>query len=348
MLSILLGHSYFLRLDPKQWQRAKPYPPLATLQIAARLRALGHRVHFFDAMLADGIGEYERQLRSAEPQLVLLYEDNYNFLTKMCLERMRGAACRMIAAGRRAGARVIVAGSDATDEPDAYLVAGADAVLAGEGIEALEVLLERLDVRPTISSRELVEGVVGVTAGAGDGTPGRAARMRIPPARGELPSPAWDLIDVGRYREVWQRAHGRFSLNMAASRGCSFRCAWCAKPIWGNHYLQRPAVEVAAEMARIKRDIAPDHIWFADDIFGFRVDWVTEFARALEASHGLIPFTIQTRADLISERMAAALRAAGCREAWLGAESGSQRVLDAMNKGIRVAEIHTARARLGA
>src|SRR5581483_809153 len=203
-----------------------------------------------------------------------------------------------------------------------------------------------LDVRPTISSRELVEGVVGVTAGAGDGTPGRAARMRIPPARGELPSPAWDLIDVGRYREVWQRAHGRFSLNMAASRGCSFRCAWCAKPIWGNHYLQRPAVEVAAEMARIKRDIAPDHIWFADDIFGFRVDWVTEFARALEASHGLIPFTIQTRADLISERMAAALRAAGCREAWLGAESGSQRVLDAMNKGIRVAEIHTARARL--
>lgn len=348
MLSILLGHSYFLRLDPKQWQRAKPYPPLATLQVAARLRALGHRVNFFDAMLADGIGEYERELHSVEPQLVLLYEDNYNFLTKMCLERMRGAACRMIAAGRRAGARVIVAGSDATDEPEPYLVAGADAVLAGEGIEALEMLLQRLDARPAISSRELVEGVAGVTAGASDGTVGRAARVRIPPARGELPSPAWDLIDFGRYREVWQRAHGRFSLNMAASRGCSFRCAWCAKPIWGNHYLQRPAAEVAAEMARIKRDIAPDHIWFADDIFGFRVDWVTEFARALEGSGGPIPFTIQTRADLISERMAAALREAGCQEAWLGAESGSQRVLDAMNKGIRLAEIHTARARLGA
>ena len=147
---------------------------------------------------------------------------------------------------------------------------------------------------------------------------------------------------------VWQRAHGRFSLNMAASRGCSFRCAWCAKPIWGNQYLQRPAAEVAAEMTRIKRELAPDHIWFADDIFGFRVDWVSEFARALAASGGAIPFTIQTRADLISERMAAALREAGCQEAWLGAESGSQRVLDAMNKGIRVAEIHTARARLGA
>jgi anaerobic magnesium-protoporphyrin IX monomethyl ester cyclase len=348
MLSILLGHCYFLRLDPKQWRRAKPYPPLATLQVAARLRSLGHRVDFFDAMLAEGPGEYERQLHRVEPQLVLLYEDNYNFLTKMCLARMREAACGMIAAGRRAGARVIVAGSDATDEPQAYLAAGADVVLAGEGIAALEVLLGRLDARPAIGCGELVQGVAGVATSGSDGSCGRQMRMRIPPARGDLPPPAWDLIDVARYRAVWRRAHDRFSLNMAASRGCSFRCAWCAKPIWGNHYLQRPADEVAAEMTRIKHELAPDHIWFADDIFGFRVDWVQEFAHALTTSGGAIPFTIQTRADLISERMAAALREAGCQEAWLGAESGSQRVLDAMNKGIRVADVHTARATLGA
>ena len=348
MLSILLGHSYFLRLDHKQWRRAKPYPPLATLQVAARLRDLGHRVDFFDAMLADGIGDYERQLHTLEPQLVLLYEDNYNFLTKMCLQQMRGAACRMIAAARRRGTRLIVAGSDATDEPEAYLAAGADAVLAGEGIGALEVLLQRLEARPSISGGELVRGVMGVTGSSSRDSAGHPSRTRIPPARGELPAPAWDLIDVESYRDIWQRAHGRFSLNMASSRGCSFRCAWCAKPIWGNHYLQRPAADVAAEMGRIKRDLAPDHIWFADDIFGFRVDWVNEFAAATAASGGGIPFTIQTRADLISEAMAAALRAAGCQEAWLGAESGSQRVLDAMNKGIRVAEIHTARARLAA
>jgi anaerobic magnesium-protoporphyrin IX monomethyl ester cyclase len=347
MLSILLGHCYFLRLDHKQWQRAKPYPPLATLQVAARLRALGHEVHLFDAMLADGVGEYERQLRTLQPQLVLLYEDNYNFLTKMCLARMRSAACRMIGAAQRAAARVIVAGSDATDAPTAYLAAGADVVLAGEGIAALEALLERLDAHPSIGAEELVQGVSGVTSHAAAAT-AEPPRMRIPPARGQLPSPAWDLIDVERYRAVWHRAHGHFSLNMAASRGCSFRCAWCAKPIWGNHYLQRPAAEVAAEMASIKRDLGPDHIWFADDIFGFRADWVREFARAVAAADGSIPFTIQTRADLISEHMADALREAGCREAWLGAESGSQRVLDAMNKGIRVAEIHTARARLGA
>lgn len=348
MLSILVGHSYFLRLDPKQWQRAKPYPPLATLQVAARLRALGHEVSLFDSMLADGVGEYERQLHTIEPQLVLLYEDNYNFLSKMCLERMREAACRMIGAARNAGARVIVAGSDATDEPSVYLAAGTDAVLAGEGIGALELLLARLDAQPRIGAGELIEGIAGVTAVATAGTSEHRRAVRIPPARGELPPPAWDLVDVERYRAFWRRAHGTFSLNMAASRGCSFRCAWCAKPIWGNHYLQRPAAEVAAEMTWIKRELAPNHIWFADDIFGFRVDWIGEFARALKASGGSIPFTIQTRADLVSERMAGALREAGCHEAWLGAESGSQRVLDAMNKGIRVAEIHSARARLGA
>jgi anaerobic magnesium-protoporphyrin IX monomethyl ester cyclase len=348
MLSILLGHSYFLRLDPKQWKRAKPYPPLATLQVAARLRALGHQVDFFDAMLADGVGDYERRLASLEPQLVILYEDNYNFLTKMCLARMREAACRMIAAARRAGTRVLVAGSDATDVPQAYLAAGAEVVLAGEGLEALDELLARLERRPDVATPELVAGICGITSSV---TLSDAARRRpsaVPPARAELPAPAWDLIDIERYRATWRRAHGYFSLNMAASRGCSFRCAWCAKPIWGNHYLQRPAAEVAAEMARIKRELAPDHIWFADDIFGFRVDWVAEFADALATSGGSIPFTIQTRADLTGERMAAALRAAGCREAWLGAESGSQRVLDAMNKGTRVAEIHAARARLGA
>jgi anaerobic magnesium-protoporphyrin IX monomethyl ester cyclase len=159
---------------------------------------------------------------------------------------------------------------------------------------------------------------------------------------------AWDLLDMERYRSIWLQAHGYFSLNIAASRGCSFRCNWCAKPTWGNQYLQRSAAAVAAEMLYLKATFKPDHIWFADDIFGFKIDWVNEFAAALSAGGGGIPFTIQTRADLLSERMATALAAAGCREAWLGAESGSQRVLDAMNKGTTVTEIVTGHERLKA
>jgi anaerobic magnesium-protoporphyrin IX monomethyl ester cyclase len=347
MLSILVGHSYFLRLDPKQLERAKPYPPLATLQVASMLRRAGHEVALFDAMLSAGIAEYAHQLAAMKPQLVLLYEDNFNFLSKMCLDRMRRASCEMIALARRCGARVVVAGADASDAPEPYLRAGADLVLLGEGLATLAVLLQRLDDSPDATPAALAAGLAGIALLL-EGTLSSTARARAPAAAEPDELPAWDLVEVERYRRTWLEAHGHFSLNMAASRGCSFRCTWCAKPIWGNQYLQRKPAAVAREMAHLKRAFGPDHIWFADDIFGFRVDWLREFARVLHAEDGGIPFTIQTRADLLSERMALALREAGCREAWIGAESGSQRVLDAMNKGTTVAEILTARARLKA
>ncbi len=345
MLSILVGHSYFLRFDRKQWERAKPYPPLATLQTAALLRDAGHGVAVFDAMLADGPEQFVLQLQQLAPQVVLLYEDNFNFLSKMCLEKMRNAACRMISASRRAGARVLVAGSDATDSPQPYLNAGADVVLLGEGLGVLPTLCERLNHRPDASVDDLVAGLCQI-AFLRDGLLHRPLGANRASAPGHPTIPALDLIDVDRYRTVWRQAHGFFSLNMSASRGCSFRCNWCSKPIWGNQYLQRPALEVAAEMAYLKRTFAPDHIWFADDIFGFRMDWVETFAAALAADDCGVPFTIQIRPDLISVRMARALREAGCREAWLGAESGSQRILDDMDKGTSVAEILTARERL--
>jgi anaerobic magnesium-protoporphyrin IX monomethyl ester cyclase len=346
MLSILVCHSYYLRLDQKQVLRAKPYPPLATLQVVSQLRKVGHRVAFFDAMLADGIDEYDRILQTARPQLVLFYEDNFNFLSKMCLGTMRSAACEMIASARRAGARVISAGPDVTDAPGPYLNAGADLALVGEGLSALFEVLPRLDSDPNADSAELVRGLTGIVSRGGK-MPVQGGSKAVPIAA-DVGLAAWDLVDMERYRATWLKAHGYFSLNMAASRGCPFRCAWCAKPIWGNQYLQRNATEVAQEMAHLKRSFNPDHIWFADDIFGFRVDWVTEFAASVQAEGARIPFTIQTRADLVSERMAQALRDAGCREAWIGAESGSQRVLDAMNKGTTVAEIRVARDRLRA
>jgi anaerobic magnesium-protoporphyrin IX monomethyl ester cyclase len=347
MLSILLGHSYFLRFDQKQLERAEPYPPLATLQVAAILRRAGHQVALFDAMLAEGTCDFAPALRTSRPQVVMLYEDTFNFLSKMCLGRMRLAACEMIALARRCGARVIAAGPDVSDAPEAYLAAGADVVLLGEGLAGLESLLARVESQPQAEASSWTDGLSGVATLA-TGRVQRSERAEPLPVSQLADLPAWDLVDMQRYRSMWMRAHGFFSLNMAASRGCSFRCAWCAKPIWGNQYLQRPAAAVALEMAHLKRSFAADHIWFADDIFGFRPDWVEAFAAALRAADGAIPFTIQTRADLISERMAQALRRAGCRKAWIGAESGSQRVLDAMNKGTTVAQIVAARARFKA
>jgi len=178
MLSILVCHSYFLRLDQKQIARAKPYPPLATLQVVSLLRKAGHRVAFFDAMLADGIEEYEGLLRNAEPQLVLFYEDNFNFLSKMCLAAMRQAACEMIGSARRSGARVIAAGPDVSDAPAPYLRAGADLTLVGEGLSALLELLPKLDEQPEASPETLVRGLSGVAFFSG----GKVLNPSVPKA----------------------------------------------------------------------------------------------------------------------------------------------------------------------
>lgn len=377
MLSILVGHSFFQRFDAKQVERAKPYPPLATLQVAAMLRQQGHGVAVFDAMLAEGTQDFDATLARVQPQLVLFYEDNFNFLTKMCLGKMRQACLSMLASARRSGARVIVAGSDASDAPLDYLRAGADLVLRGEGLAALPPLVTRLDTELHAPAMHLMRGLPDVVALV-DGLalhsqpaaqPGPTDAATTPPsaapavaaahisiqrldasAAQDAPletATAWDLVDLSRYRSTWRNAHGYFSLNMAASKGCSFKCAWCAKPIWGNRYQQRSAEAVASELVRLKHSAGPDHIWFADDIFGFRADWVNRFADHLADQGGGLPFTIQTRADLVSEAMAQALARAGCREVWLGAESGSQTVLDAMNKGTTVAEILRARTLLG-
>jgi anaerobic magnesium-protoporphyrin IX monomethyl ester cyclase len=265
----------------------------------------------------------------------------------MCLGRMREACVEMIGLVRARGARLIVAGSDASDAPGHYLHAGADAVLHGEALGELVALIDRLNGDISLGAHALAAGLPHVSV-AGPVGPERARAVARLPEPAAAAQPAWDLVDIEKYRRVWMKAHRQFSLNMAASRGCSFRCNWCAKPIWGNQYVQRSPRETAAEMLYLRRHYRPDHIWFADDIFGFKADWVNEFAAALAENGGGVPFTIQLRADLVNRRMIEALRLAGCREAWLGAESGSQRILDAMNKGTRVGEIIQARQMLGA
>jgi anaerobic magnesium-protoporphyrin IX monomethyl ester cyclase len=168
----------------------------------------------------------------------------------------------------------------------------------------------------------------------------RTAPRREQPDLDALPLPAWELLDREAYRCAWTRAHGHLSWNVAASRGCPYGCNWCAKPTFGRRYRQRSPASVAEELLRLKHEVRPDHVWFADDIFGLTAEWVGEFAAEVTKRGAAVPFTMQSRVNLISAPVAEALRAAGAAEVWLGVESGSQRVLDAMDKG---SQVHAAR-----
>jgi anaerobic magnesium-protoporphyrin IX monomethyl ester cyclase len=344
MLDVLLAHSYFLKYDAKQVEKMRPYPPLATLYAASYLRSVGYSVALFDAMLAEGEHEFEAVFAAHQPRFVVLYEDNFNFLSKMCLTRMREAACHMSQTAQARGATVIASGSDVTDHPEIYLHHGTQVVMVGEPDHTLRELLDALSGRRPMPLDQIA-GLVLPDAQASDGLLRTAKRdpERMPD---QFPFPAWDLLDVERYRAAWTQAHGFFSLNMVSTRGCPFHCNWCAKPIWGQRYAMRSPANVASEMAWIKQHLRPDHLWFADDIFGLRPAWVAEFGREVAARNAAIPFMIQSRVDLMTEHAVAGLQQAGCVEVWMGAESGSQKVLDAMDKGTRVSQIKIARQRL--
>jgi anaerobic magnesium-protoporphyrin IX monomethyl ester cyclase len=339
MTQILLGQSYFLRFDPKLWNAMQPYPPLGSLYAASYLREHGYRVALFDAMLAESEEAWARALDEHQPQYAILYEDNFNYLSKMCLLRMREAAFQMIDMARAHGCTVILCGADATDHYKLYLERGADYVLIGEGEETLVELLSHL------STGQDPTQLLGLATAQ---TPVVRRRPDIS-ALDQLPFPAWDLVDVEKYRAVWLKRHGYFSMNMVTTRGCPFHCNWCAKPIWGQRYHSRSPENVAAEMKWLKERYRPDHIWFADDILGLKPGWLARFADSVREQGSRIPFKCLSRADLLTRAGEVdALKSAGAQTVWLGAESGSQTILDAMDKGTRVEQIHEAARRLKA
>ena len=345
-MDVLLAHSFFLKNDPKQSEKMRPYPPLGTLYAASFLRDKGYEIGLFDAMLAGGMHEFEALLESAQPRFLIVYEDQFNFLNKMCLLHSRDAACRMARLARDRGCTVIAAGSDVSDHPEIYLRHGAHFGIVGESEHALGELIDSLTGRIPVP----VESISGLSM-LDPGCPGEVRRneARTPERHPDVfPFPAWDLLDAESYRRVWVAAHGYFSVNMVSTRGCPFHCNWCAKPIWGQRYAMRSPANVAQEMALVKASIKPDHIWFADDIFGLQPKWVVEFAQEVEVRQASVPFMIQSRADLMTEKAVNALARAGCTEVWIGAESGSQKILDAMDKGIQVEQIVSARERLKA
>lgn len=343
MADVLLTHSYHLYYDRKQTRKMQPYPPLGTLYAAALLRSAGISVAVFDTMLNDPENGFESALAQHRPRVVVVYEDNFNFLSKMCLSRMREVAYRILESSQRFGAVALVNGSDASDHATEFLRKGFRYVLLGEAewtlLEAATLLLSGDE--PDVTR---VPGLAYLDSKTGELV--RTERRTLMRDLDRLPFPARDLIPIGRYREAWKHAHGYFSLNIVASRGCPYRCNWCAKPIYGNSFSVRSAKSVAEEMRELKRNCGAEHLWFADDIFGLRPRWLSDLAKEVEALDAAVPFKMQSRVDLMTADNARALRRAGCAEVWMGAESGSQKILDAMDKDTRVEHISIARENL--
>ena len=337
MKKILFTHSYFYRFDTKQWDTKQPYPPLGTIYAAAVMREAGYDVSLFDTALIESPENIIPIIENEKPDYLVIYDDGFNYLTKMCLTNMREAAFRMAEIAKKRRITVIASSSDAADHYERYLAHGVDFVAIGEGEITIKELIKKLDNRET--NFKNVEGL----AYKENGDVLRTAPRQIVKELDSFPMPAWDLIDIPSYKKIWLTNHGYFSLNIATTRGCPFKCNWCAKPIYGNRYNSRSPQKVAEEIEFLIRNYQVKHFWMCDDIFGLKPGWVQEFRDVVRSKELKFKYKIQSRVDLLlQEDTISALAESGADTVWIGAESGSQKILDAMDKGTTVEQIYRA------
>jgi anaerobic magnesium-protoporphyrin IX monomethyl ester cyclase len=335
-LKILFTHSYFLKFDAKQFKAAMPYPPLGTLYAMSFLREHGFEVRLFDTMFCNSSNDIQSIIDSYNPDVFISYDDGFNYLTKMCLTNMREACFDMQAYAKSKSCKVITSSSDATDHAAEYLKNGADFVILGE---AEQTALELCNAFKNNTSVDLIPGIALLKDNAVIKTNARIVIKDLD----VLPPPAWDLIDVSPYKKMWMENHGYFSLNFVTTRGCPYKCNWCAKPIYGNRYNSHSPENVVLEIKKWQRKFGFSHIWFADDIFGLKPNWLKDFEFYINKENVSINYKIQSRADLLlKEDNIKHLANSGCSMVWMGAESGSQRILDGMDKGTKVEQIYSA------
>ncbi len=336
MLDILFSHSYYYPLDKKQWANKTPYPPLGTIYAASLMRENGHSVSLFDTNLRSSSSEIEIEIQQQKPSFLVIYDDGFNYLTKMCLTNMRKAAFEMISIGKKYNCTVIVNSSDSTDHFQKYLETGADFIILGEGELTLKDLISKIKNKGDTSD---LKGIVYKNGDKFITTPKREVLRNLD----ELPMPAWDLVNVDAYKNVWAERGRKFTLNMATTRGCPYKCNWCAKPIYGVRYNSHSPEYITKHISYLKENYGVTNFWMCDDIFGLKPKWVQNFNIELKKAKLTIEYVIQSRVDLLlKENTIDALAESGLKEVWVGAESGSQKILDAMDKGTQLSQIYDA------
>ncbi|HLW77801.1 MAG TPA: radical SAM protein [Bryobacteraceae bacterium] len=323
-MQLLLTHGYFLEEDPKEREIMKPYAPLGLLHLSSHLRARGFDVEIYDSTFGSR-AELLQTIERERPAMVGIYG---NLMT-------RRNVLEIAAHAKASGCRVVLGGPEPANYPNEYFDAGADAIVNGEGEVSLEALLRARDVTADFAS------VPGIQYRCGD----RVARTQAAPLIANLDAQPWpdrERIDLSKYLNAWRSRHGRGSISVITARGCPYHCRWCSHSVYGKTHRRRSPGSVAEEIAWIRERYDPEMLWMADDVFTIHPGWILQFVEEMKRRDLRIPFECITRADRMNERMAEALAALGCFRVWIGSESGSQRILDAMQRGVKVEQVREA------
>jgi len=331
MPDLLLTHGYFLYEDPKEMQIMKPYAPLGILYLCSHLRRAGFDVEVFDTTFSRREALFQH-LRSEPPAVLGIYA---NLMT-------RGNAIEIMKVAREAGWRVVVGGPEPGAYAQEYLESGAEFVVFGEGEATLEELLAALRAKAYATDAAWRSKIAGIAYLDESGV------FHQNPPRGQIadldaqPWPAREAIDLQRYVDTWRTHHQQGSVNLITARGCPYKCRWCSHQVYGQTHRRRSPAKVVDELEFLIGRYAPDIAWISDDVFTINHQWIRDYAAEMRRRGLRIPFECISRADRLTEEMLDLLAELGCFRIWIGSESGSQRLLDAMERGVKIEQVQRA------
>jgi anaerobic magnesium-protoporphyrin IX monomethyl ester cyclase len=328
-MDLLLANPYMLAHDAEEQRIMRPHPPLGVLYLSSHLKACGFRVGVFDGTFQT-LAAFESVVQRDRPRVVGIA---VNMMTKR-------NALAMLAIAKRSGARAVIGGPDPPHHAAAYLEAGADVVVIGEGERTLQELIPRLDANGDLST------IDGIVFKARDGAVVRTAPRAFLPDLDAQPFPDRAAIDVPGYLDAWRQRHGVGTVSLITARGCPYTCTWCSRSVFGDSHRRRSVSGVADEVEAIVDRYRPERLWYADDVFAIHRTWTINYARELERRRLRLPFECISRAERIDDAVADALASLGCFRVWIGSESGSQRILDAMQRKVAVNQVRDSAARL--
>lgn len=306
----------------------RPYPPLGILYISAYLKQKGEPCEVFDSTFSTLEG-LKSHLRVGKPRYLGLYVNlmtKLNILAIMQFVRSEPSLKHC---------RIIVGGPEVRHHATHFIESGADAVVIGEGEETFFDLINTWDI-PFNAFLDQVPGIV-FRNGLGEIVT-NPEREKIKDLD-QLPMPDREAIDLVKYLQAWKGAHGLNAVSISSMRGCPYTCNWCSRAVYGLSYRRRSASKVVEEIAWVNERYAPDTFWFVDDVFTVSHKWLAQFKDALQEKGVKLKYECITRADRMNAEVVEMLAETGCFRVWIGAESGSQKILDAMDRRVKVEQV---------
>lgn len=324
-MKVLLTHGYFIMDDPKEQQIMRPYPPLGLLYISAFLHEHNVDNHIFDSTFSSK-SELVHYIEHNKPEVMAVYA---NLMTKLNVLEIMNLAKKLCPS-----IKIILGGPDVTYNTKDYLENGADFIVIGEGENTMLELVRFIESGQNDASN--VDGIAYLDAkGIEVKTKARLKLKEID----ELPIPNRDGIDISQYLNAWKNFHGESALSVSTQRGCPYTCKWCSTAVYGQSYRRRSPEKVVDELREIQEKFSPDVIWFVDDVFTVSHKWLNAFADELERQKVKVKFECISRADRMNTEVIETLKRAGCFRVWIGAESGSQKIIDAMDRRVSVHKV---------